>query len=77
MQNEREVSRFIFSLFVFKRLQSGCRGNLTYNYRLAAERKSLFLLREGAALQLPIAPEYVLPSQVTPYLLYFFFILRE
>ena len=68
-QNEREASRIIFSLFVFKRLQSGCRGNLTYNYRLAVEHQSLFLLREGAALLLRIAPECVLPSLVARHLL--------
>jgi hypothetical protein len=39
-QNEREASRIIFSLAVFKRLQSECRGNLIYNYQLAAEHKS-------------------------------------
>jgi hypothetical protein len=63
-QNEGEASRIIFSLVVFKRLQSGCRGNLAYNYQLAAEHKSLLLLRERAALLLRIAPEYVLPSLV-------------
>jgi hypothetical protein len=68
-QNEREASRIIFCLAVFKRLQSGCRGNLTYNYQLAAEHKSLFLLREGAALLLRIAPEYVLHNLVARYLL--------
>jgi len=41
-QNEREASRIIFSLAVFKRLQSGCGGNLIYNYQLAAEHKSRF-----------------------------------
>jgi hypothetical protein len=67
-QNAREASRIIFSLAVFKRLQLGCRGNLSYNYQLAAEHKSLFLLREGVALLLRIAPEYVLPSLVARYL---------
>jgi len=39
-----------------------------YNYQLAAEHKSLFLLREGAAILLRIAPEFVLPSLVARWL---------
>ena len=39
-----------------------------HNYQLVAEHKSLFPLREGAALLLPIAPEYVLPGLVARWL---------